>query len=157
MGGPKSGSFPGSLVVTELRRELDRLFQEIVAASEAMGRPAWAPLTDILELNDAVVVLIEVPGLASEDLTVSIEGNRLRIEGQHRLSFPRDGEVRFHCLERREGQFRRQIEIYQPVDNSAATATLRRGLLVIELPKLNDRRRQRRSIHVENIPTEDER
>jgi HSP20 family molecular chaperone IbpA len=63
------------------------------------------------------------------------------------LRFPAPG-CRFHCLERQEGRFERQLELAVPVDFRRATVSLAAGLLRIELPKVDERRRRVHSLPI---------
>jgi HSP20 family protein len=138
----KPRRYAGSLVSAQLKGELERLFQEVLAARESAARSGWTPAVDVLDHGDRLVVLVEVPGLAAADLRVDVEGNVLHVRGRRRLAFATAGRVRFHCLERQEGAFSRQLEVPEPVDLRRATARLADGLLRIELPKVEDRRRR---------------
>ena len=60
-----------------------------------------------------------------------------------------DGRIRFHCLERQEGSFVRQVDVFEPVNFTGATARLERGLLCIELPRVEDRRRRHFDLTIE--------
>ena len=141
--------YAGTLVPTQLRGELERLFQEVLAARESAARAGWAPAVDVIETSDSVVVLLEVPGLAPEDLRVEVVDNALQIKGRRRLAFATEGRVRFHCLERQEGGFARGVEVPGPVDFRGAKAVLADGLLRIELPRVEERRRRTFSLTIE--------
>jgi HSP20 family protein len=97
---------------------------------------------DVLDHGNALVVLVEVAGLAASDLRVEVEGNVLQVKGRRRLAFGAPGRVRFHCLERQEGGFVRRIELLEPVDFRNALVRLADGVLRIELPKVEERRRR---------------
>ena len=84
---------------------------------------------------------VELAGVAAADLRVEIHGTTVLVHGRRRLSFPKPGRIRFHCLERQEGTFERQVEIFQPVNFAQATARLERGLLCIELTRIEERGR----------------
>jgi len=145
-----SRRYSGVVVVSQLRSELDRLIQEVLAATETVSRGGWTPATDVVDLGHAILVQVEVAGVGPGDLRVEIDGTTLRVTGRRRLSFPEPGRIRFHCLERQEGSFERQVEIFEPVNFAKATARLERGLLCIELPRVEDRRRR----HVELVVEE---
>jgi HSP20 family protein len=136
-----------------MRSELDHLIQEVLAASEtAAGRGSaggWSPAIDVVDLGHALLVQVEVAGLAAKDVKVEIEGNTIRVAGRRKLAFPRGGRMRFHCLERQEGEFERQVEIFEPVNVAAARAHMERGLLCIELPKVEERRRRLVTLQIE--------
>jgi HSP20 family protein len=142
MAPKPSRRYSGVVVVSQLRTELDRLIHEVVAATETAARGGWTPAVDAIDLGEALRVQVEVAGVAPEDLKVDIEGSTVRVQGRRRLSFGSPGRIRFHCLERQEGSFSRQVEIFEPVNFSKATARLERGLLCVELPKVVDRRRR---------------
>lgn len=135
-------------VASQLRAELDRLFQEVLAASETTQRSGWTPALDVVDTGKALVVLLEVAGLAPADLRIEVEGSVVRIKGRRRLTFPAAGRVRFHCVERQEGRFVRQLELLEPVDFRNARATLADGLLRLELPKMEERRKRLQVIEV---------
>ena len=42
---------------------------------------SWQPLVDIYERDDAVIIVVELPGVDENRTTVSIEGDLLKIEG----------------------------------------------------------------------------
>ena len=104
---------------------------------------------DVLELESSLVVLVEVPGLAAGDLRVEVVDNTVQIKGRRRLAFAAAGRVRFHCLERQEGGFARQVEITAPVDFRRASVVLADGVLRIELPKVEERRRRTFGLTIE--------
>jgi HSP20 family protein len=144
-----SRRYSGVVVISQLRAELDRLIQEVLAASETSGQSGWSPATDVVDLGHALLVQVEVAGVAPADLRVEVEGTTLRIHGRRRLTFPNPGRIRFHCLERQEGSFVRQVDIFEPVNFARATARLERGLLCVELPRVEDRRRRHLDLAIE--------
>lgn len=146
-----SRRYSGVVVASRLRSELDRLIQEVLAASETATPGGWTPAVDVVDLGDALVVQVEVAGVAASDLRVEVEGSTLRISGRRKLAFPKPGRgrIRFHCLERPEGSFVRQVEIFEPVNVARARVQLEQGLLTIRLPKVEDRRRRQVVLIVE--------
>ena len=157
MAAKPSRRYSGVVVVSQLRSELDRLIQEVLAATETTSRGGWTPATDVVDLGHALLVQVEVAGADPADLRVEIDGSTLRVRGRRRLTFPKPGRIRFHCLERQEGTFERQVEIFEPVNFAKATARIERGLLCIELPRVEDRRRRHLELLVEEVaePPED--
>ena len=107
--------------------------------------PDWAgetaqPPVDIVQDDQGLLVELEAPGMAREDISVSIDGDRLTIEGYK--TGRRDSDcLRYLCLEREFGAFRRTIDIPASVDTSGASAELTDGILRIRLPLVSDRRK----------------
>lgn len=150
---PGGRRYAGTVASTHLRSELERLVQEVLAARESAGRSGWTPPVDVLDCGDHLEVLIEVAGLGPGDLHVETESGVLRVRGRRRLAFPTKDGTRFHCLERQEGSFERQVEVNVPVDFRNAKVRLADGLLHIELPKVDERRRR---VHVLTVVDGDE-
>jgi HSP20 family protein len=142
-----SGYTPVALV-SELRRELERLVHELLVTSESLPQPGdWCPPADVVDDGERILVCLEVPGLGPEDLEVEVEGGVVHVRGRRRQRYA--AEVRYHCLERQEGGFERQLQMPEAVDFGLVRARLSRGVLSIELPKVEDRRRRRRAVAVE--------
>jgi HSP20 family protein len=78
------------------------------------------------ETDDAVTVEAEVPGFSAKDLEVSLEPWRLTISGNKETK-----EEQEQCSE----QLLRVIDLPLEIDSAKATATLKNGLLEINLPK----------------------
>lgn len=68
----------------ELRREMDRLFEETLAPTEApmydVGKKELRPLTHITEVEDEIVVEIDLPYVRKEDIELYATENELRVE-----------------------------------------------------------------------------
>ena len=156
MPAKPSRRYSGVVVVSQLRSELDRLIQEVLAATEtaARGSGGWSPAVDVVDLGHALVIQVEVAGLTKKDVRVEIEGTTVRVSGRRKLAFPRGARMRFHCLERQEGEFVRQVEIFEPVNFGGARARLERGLLCIELPRVEERRRRLVTLEVDESEEE---
>ena len=107
--------------------------------------PDWAgetaqPPVDIVQDEHGLLVEMEAPGMARENLAISIDGDRLTVEG-YKADRPDSGCLRYLCLEREFGVFRRIIDIPASVDPSGASAELAQGVLRIRLPMISERRK----------------
>ena len=101
---------------------------------------AWTPQVDICQTESLVLVRAELPGVNSSDITISFQGDSLRLQGIKREYQQSRKLLCYYCLERRYGRFDRQIGIGWIVNPRKARAYLDNGILTIELPKLEDRR-----------------
>ena len=95
MSTKPSRRYTGVVVVSQLRAELDRLIHEVLAATESANRSGWVPATDVVDLGHALLVQVEVAGVAAADLRVEVEGTTLRVLGKRRLTFPTPGRIRW--------------------------------------------------------------
>lgn len=108
---------------------------------------AYQPLSDVVEMDDAVRVLLEIPGIPAASVQVRVLGNRIEITGEKPPDFPA-GETSFLCLERIFGKFQRAFEVRGSVNLGEVSARMANGILVITIPKIADRRGRERRIPV---------
>ncbi|MEE8476292.1 MAG: Hsp20/alpha crystallin family protein [Myxococcota bacterium] len=92
----------------------------------------WQPDVDVFETEDAVVVRVEIAGVRSEDVRVSVDGPALRISGVRRA--PDDeGVQRLHQMEIASGAFERRVRIPTAFDPNRVSARLADGFLLVTL------------------------
>jgi HSP20 family protein len=113
-----------------------RLLEE----AEQMARSAFdtdiTPKTDMFEEDGHVVVKSEMPGVSKKDLDISLEGDILTIKAEKKEE-KEEGEkgTTNYTRERHFGQYVRYISLPTRVDPDNITATLKKGLLEIRMPK----------------------
>jgi len=90
---------------------------------------------DVKENADDYAVLAELPGIAKEDIHVSIDGQLVSISAERKQEKEvKDGE-RVLRTERYFGKVSRSFQLGQEVDESRATARFTDGVLELVLPK----------------------
>ena len=89
------------------------------------------PKAELRDLGDAFRLVIEVPGVAQEDLEIAVQDRDLVIAG-HREG---DDEGQVVFSERARGPFQRSVTLPADIDRERASAQLYAGLLVLDLPK----------------------
>jgi HSP20 family protein len=108
---------------------------------------ACQPPSDVVEVDNAVRVLLEIPGVPVSSVQVRVVGNRIEVTGEKTPDFPA-GETSFLCLERIFGKFQRAFEVRGSVNLGEVSARMANGILVITIPKIADRRGRERRIPV---------
>ncbi len=93
----------------------------------------YCPAVDIDEAGDSFEVVVEVPGVAKEDLKVSIHQNILSVSGKRSAS-SNDGRRRI-VSEISRGDFSRKFKLPSTVNVDAVTTEYTNGILRIKLPK----------------------
>jgi HSP20 family protein len=132
-------------LISRFQAELDRLFQEAAQIGDSdLPLGEWQPAIDVVETPAVVQILAEVPGFAAADLRVEVRGTRVVISGIKSTALPDAPRerIRFHCLERGHGRFTREIHVLSPVNTHKGTACLRDGLLILDFPKIQDKRQE---------------
>jgi len=153
---PKPISRP-PLTISRFQDELSRLFREVM---ELVGEPQqagrWRPNVDVVETPETVQVLAEMPGLRAEDLVVEVQSQTVILSGRKAAPAP-DDDARFHRMERAHGAFERTVELTGlsgPVNTHQGQAHLRDGLLIIEFPRIREKRQRRRIVVIEDDKAE---
>jgi HSP20 family protein len=95
---------------------------------------AWVPNMDVFVHEGGVVVKAELAGIRREDLTLTVESNRLRIRGLRRDS-PRAPGSRFLMVEIEYGTFEASVELPSGLDMTSARAVYLNGFLQIEFAR----------------------
>jgi len=108
---------------------------------------ACQPPSDVVEVDDAVRVVLEIPGVPVASVEVRVQGNRIEVTGEKPPDFPA-GETSFLCLERIFGKFQRAFEVRGSVNLGEVSARMANGVLVITIPKVPERRGRERRIPV---------
>ena len=118
-----------------------------VTLLDLTDKAAYMPPSDITEVDDAVRILLELPGVPLSGLNVWVRGDRIEVTGDKPPDFPR-GETSFICLERTFGRFCRVFEVGGPLNLGQISARLNAGILLITIPKMAERRGRERRIPV---------
>jgi HSP20 family protein len=131
------------LELLRLRDRVGRLFaalQEATVAEDPLASGAWAPPVDLCETDQAIFVRVELPDLKANEIQIGLTNTQLRIWGEKKKRVPRNRIVSHLCSERSYGRFSRIVPLRWTVSMRDATAELANGVLLIRLPKIEDRR-----------------
>ncbi|MDR2050535.1 MAG: Hsp20/alpha crystallin family protein [Deltaproteobacteria bacterium] len=92
------------------------------------------PATDIFEMKDGFHIMVDLPGVKSEDLVVDIEESELSISGSSSYA-PADNNLRKMHTEFGNNVYQRRFTLSELVDKEKVEAVLRDGVLQLYLPK----------------------
>lgn len=93
-------------------------------------RPAVAPLVDVFENENELLVVADLPGVTQDSMSIHFEKGRLTIEGKRAsvAHAARIGEIE-------AADFRRTFLVPQGIDAEHIAAELSQGVLSVHLPK----------------------
>lgn len=128
--------------------EMEELRREVEEAMERFSpqTPMWdvehgriEPLTEIRETRDSYVVTVDLPMVRKEDIDLEISEDSLRVRAKMRrsLSYERWGTVQ------RTKEFKtwqKTLRFPGPVDAGKASATFKKGVLIVEVAKKEESR-----------------
>jgi len=95
-----------------------------------------APASEAATTDDAYRINIELPGVAEEDIDVSVHDGMVTLKGEKKLEREEKGET-WYFSEREYGTFSRSFRLPPDADGNKVVATLKDGVLMLAIPKLN--------------------
>ncbi len=127
-----------------LREAMDELFEESLVRPEQRGmeqqrerrRRLRLPL-DVYTTPEEITVVASIPGLTPDEVDITIDGDRLSIQGELRRPLE---NVDYVFQERAYGPFSRTLTINVPVNADEAEAVFENGVLTLTLPKAEESR-----------------
>lgn len=122
---------------TLLGNLFDTMLEEFLSpAAEAVREGgAFSPRIDVTENERSYQIEADLPGVAKNDLKVSVDGPRVTIEAEvRRETEQKEGESVIHT-ERVVRRYARSFELPHEVDDAQAAAKLEHGVLRLTLPK----------------------
>lgn len=122
----------------------DRLFEAVAAPlawAGAEGSLLRSPDTEVMETEEAIYVMMEMPGVRRDDLDIGLEANILTVRATKGVE--RMQNARYHLSERRYGTFSRSFVLPRQVDAERIEAEYADGVLRIVVPKTEQARRRR--------------
>ena len=126
---------PGSLRSTVFGNLLDTMLDDFMNPAGTPQEAAFSPRIDVIENDKGYQIEADLPGVAKNDLIVSVDGQRVTIEAEVRRETERkEGETVMHA-ERVVRKYARSFELPVEVDDAQAVAKLEHGVLTLTLPK----------------------
>ena len=104
----------------------------------------YVPYADIYETDDALCVVMEMPGVEKKDLNVALENAVLRVDGQ--VNFSKYEGLEPLYTEYNVGHYARSFTLSNKVDQERISAQLDDGVLTLTLPKAKEVQPRRISI-----------
>ena len=93
-----------------------------------------APASEASVKGDAYRIAVELPGVAEEDIDLSVHDGVMTLKGEKRTEREDEGETWFFS-ERSYGAFSRSFRLPPDADEGAVEADLKDGVLTVTVPK----------------------
>jgi HSP20 family protein len=133
-----------------IQDEMNRMFNNAFARFPEKGEGSamlWAPLVDIVETDDEITVVAEIPGMKKEDVKISIQDDVLTLKGEKKQE-KESNQKNFQRVERSYGVFERSFSLPSSIQSDKVKASYKDGLLTIHLPKAEEAKPKEISISV---------
>jgi HSP20 family protein len=114
------------------KRELETKEETTVPAR------TYLPTADIFETEDALQVILEMPGVQKTNVDVTVQDGILKVEG--RLDFSNYRNLQPLYTEYNVGHYSRSFRLSNKIDVNRIGAELTDGVLTLTLPKVEEAR-----------------
>lgn len=109
-----------------------RLIDELVRSTGNGGRvTGFTPALDVRETDDEYLVMVDLPGVKSQDVTIEVNEQMLTLSGSRVPVETGDAQL----VERPYGSFVRNLTLPKGVDSDAIAADYGDGVLTLHIPK----------------------
>jgi len=102
---------------------------------------AFMPNADIFDTEDALTVVLEMPGVDRDNINISIENGVLTVEGK--INFAKYEGLQPVYSEYNVGPYRRSFRISSRIDQDKISAEMRDGVITLMLPKAEEAKPRR--------------
>jgi HSP20 family protein len=92
----------------------------------------WHPLADVYRTRNGWLVKFDLAGVRLEDVTVSIRGRRLTIDGIRKDTVFEEGST-YYSMEISYSRFERTIELPVSLDHARVSLEALNGILVVRM------------------------
>jgi HSP20 family molecular chaperone IbpA len=99
---------------------------------------AFLPVTDIYETEQALTLVMEMPGVGKDGLDVNVDSGVLTVEG--RINFDKYDGLQPLYTEYNIGPYRRSFRLPSQINQDGITAEITDGVVTLVLPKAEEAR-----------------
>jgi len=132
-------TFPTDIL--NMQREINKMFNSLfrgdVQDEGNLIPSVWTPAVDVAEHENQYIVKVELPGVAKDDVKITMQEDVLTIRGEKKQE-TETKDSNFHRVERSYGSFQRSFSLPTRVKNETIEASYKDGILTVALPKAEE-------------------
>jgi len=102
----------------------------------AQDRPVFAPVADIYEKEDAILVVCDMPGVDEKNIEVTLDNDELTLTGYQETEQTEGYELLHRGYQ--TGIFRRTFTLTSEINREKIEAKINHGILRLILPKAEE-------------------
>ena len=126
------GSYDALDALLDFQRALEAQLESDWLRGATTGTGAIPPI-NVFQQGDNLVAIVELPGVAKNDLEIQAKDSSIRISGKKSIDYPEG--VSLHRRERRSGMFDRTLTMPMQINPDGIKAEFRDGVLVLFIPR----------------------
>ncbi|SES67487.1 Hsp20/alpha crystallin family protein [Oceanicella actignis] len=116
-----------------MTNEINANVAPVESGQTARGAIVYRPLTDIVEAEGGLTLMMEMPGVAPEDVEISVDRGVLVVRGRNRPAQPENFALAWS--EYAEGDYERAFSLSEDLDPDGIEARMRAGVLTLTIPR----------------------
>lgn len=131
--------------------DMDQFFGDFfrpVTLSKEENRELAMPRVDIEENGNSYMMKVDLPGVAKDDIDVSIHDGVLTIQTETNQEEKEEKEGKVIRRERHYGQYIRHFKLGENIDEENVQVAFTDGVLKLELPKVTQEKASPRKLNV---------
>ncbi|MGB3907626.1 MAG: Hsp20/alpha crystallin family protein [Methanomethylovorans sp.] len=126
----------------QMQQQLNSMFKDMTLGDRWTEADTLAPLVDIQDKGDKLIVTADLPGVDKQDVNIDIQDNLISISAKSGTETESEEEG-YTRRERTYKMFSRALTLPEAVTSEGAKAKLENGVLTVELPKLQIEERKK--------------
>ena len=138
---------PTQLAFIDMRDEFLKPFDQVFDQMLTQQFPNFAeqtgidflkgayPKCNIIDMDDAVSVIAEIPGLTKDDVNIKVENGVMTISGKQAHVDSSSPSIKYIRRELKHSSFKRSFELGDTLNPSKISASFENGILTISIPK----------------------
>lgn len=122
----------------QMQKEVERVFRELWSKVSIEGGPelgAWEPPADVIDQDEDIVVLIDIPGFSKEQIKVKVTEDAIEVQAKRPSEQLTQGK--YLMKQRIMETLYKRIEFPAKVRAEHAKARLENGVLEVRVPKIS--------------------
>jgi HSP20 family protein len=131
----------------EEMQKIQKRIEDLMKGSEvpSIDRNIMTPLADVRETEEAIMIIMDLPGIEKQDVDITILDGEIRVIAERKTG-SEIADKEYHKRERIHTEFHRTIKLPIAVKAEEAQARLNNGILEVTIPKEMVAARRRISI-----------
>jgi len=113
-----------------MQEDMNRLFDD--RPFDFRARRGGFPPMNVWQSDDEVVLDVELPGADLQKVDIAVQGDVLTVAGELKSEEP---DAVFHRRERRQGAFKRTLQLPFAAESEQVKAQYRNGILRVRVPR----------------------
>lgn len=132
---PSRAASPFDQLFDDFWRSFGSIMPPLPDFPQMKGMQTWLkPSVDIVASDAEYTITVELPGVEEGDVNIEVVDDTLTIHGR-KEKVKEERNAQYYCMERSYGAFQRLLSLPEDADSDAITASFKKGVLTVTVPR----------------------